>query len=346
MQSILNFFKQKSKYEATSIEDVQFKLKKYGICYVPNALTDDECVQMISGTWDFIEHLTQNDDNAIKRHDPNTWINLSSLRPGNDMLYHFWNVGHSQHLWDIRQNPKILKIFSMIWDCEPEDLLVSFDGMAFLPPPEVTSVGFMGPKSKYYHLDQSLERPYFDGIQGFVTAYDINEGDATLSFYESSHKQISNFIEEFGIIHTNDWCPFNPMEIDFFAQHCIEVQMKCPAGSLVLWDSRIVHTPVKPLPDRSKENTRCIAYLSYSKKDRISDEKLELKIKAFENMYTTNHYAHNPTLFPEVPDNHSNIKDYVTQIEFPTLSKIGYSLVGYSNEEINKFMPEESENTT
>lgn len=340
MQSILNLFSGRSKYEASSIEDVQSKLKEYGICYVPNALTEDECVQMISGTWDFIEHLTQKDNNAIKRHDPSTWINLSSLRPASDMLYHFWNVGHSQHLWDIRQNPKILKIFSMIWNCEPEDLLVSFDGMAFLPPPEVTGIGFASPNSKNYHLDQSLERPYFDGIQGFVTAYDIDEGDATLSFYESSHKQISNFIDDFGIKHSSDWVPFDSTEVAFFADRCKEVQMKCPAGSLVLWDSRLVHTPMKPIKGRKKDNTRCIAYLSYSHKDRISEESLERKIEAYENMYTTNHYAHNPALFPEVPNNHSDISNYVTQIEFPTLSRIGYSLVGYSNEEIEKYMEE------
>ena len=335
-----NLFIGESKYEATNVEDVKAKLKKYGVCYVPNVLTEEECVQMISGTWDFVEHLTQKDSAPVKRHKPDSWINLATLCPLADMLYHYWNAGHAQHLWDIRQNEKILKIFSLFWDCTPEDLLVSFDGFAFLPPPEVTDVGFAQANAKQYHLDQSLTRPYFDGIQSFVTAYDINENDATLSFYESSHLLIPEFIENFGIRTEGDWVRFNPTEETFFASRCKEVQIKCPAGSLVIWDSRTVHTPMKPMRNREISNTRCISYLSYSKKDRITEEKLLQKIEAFENMCTSNHYAHNPGYFDEVPPNHGAVENYVTQIEFPTLTPIGYSLVGYNEEEIEKFMEE------
>lgn len=335
-----NIFNRKSKYEATSVEDVDEILKKYGVCYVPNVLTDDECVQMISGTWDFLEHLTQKDDTPIQRHKPDSWVNISTLCPSADMMYHYWNAGHAQHLWNIRQNNMVLKIFSLFWKCKPEDLLVSFDGFAFLPPPEVTDIGFATPNSKQYHLDQSLLRPYFDGIQSFVTAYDINENDATLSFFESSHKYINEFIETFGIRVKGDWVRFENNEVDFFAKRCAEVQMKCKAGSLVIWDSRVVHTPVKVNKSRTKINTRCIAYLSYSKKDKITEEKQIEKINAFENMYTSNHYAHNPNFFNELPPNHTKIEDYVTQIDFPVLSRIGYSLIGYDEEEIDKLMKE------
>lgn len=338
-----NLFIGSSKYEATNIEDVKSKLKQYGICYVPNVLTEEECVQMISGTWDFLEHLTQKDDIPVKRHKPYSWTNLATLCPLSDMLYHYWNAGQSQHLWNIRQNEKILKIFSLFWDCTPEELLVSFDGFAFLPPPEVTGTGFAQANSKQYHIDQSLTRPYFDGIQSFVTAYDINDNDATLSFYESSHKLIVEFIDQFGIRSDGDWVRFEPKEVNFFASKCKEIQMKCPAGSLVIWDSRLVHTPMKPNRNREISNTRCISYLSYSKKDRIQEEKLLQKIEAFENMYTSNHYAHNPGYFNEVPPNHTRVEDYVTQIEFPTLKPIGYSLVGYNDEEIEKFMEENSD---
>lgn len=335
-----SLFNNRSKYEATNIDEVREKLKQYGICYIPDVLSEEECVQMISGTWDFFEHITQKDITPIKRHRPDSWTNLSTLCPLADMLYHYWNAGHSQHLWDIRENEKILKIFSLLWNCEPKDLLVSFDGFGFLPPPEVTDIGFAQANTKQYHLDQSLVRPYFDGIQSFVTAYDINENDATLSFYESSHLIIPEFIETFGIRTDSDWVKFNNEEINFFANKCKEEQIKCSAGSLVLWDSRTVHTPMKPIRGREISNTRCISYLSYSKKDRISEEKLMEKIEAFENMQTSNHYAHNPSYFNNVPHNHDKLENYITPINFPVLSSIGYSLVGYDDEEIKKFMEE------
>mgnify|MGYP003984477207 FL=1 len=325
-----NIFESKSKYEATNIEEIRNKIKEFGICYVPDVLTDEERLEMISGTWDFFEHLTQNDEENIRRERPDTWSNLASLCPGNDMLYHHWNAGHSQHSWTVRQNPKICQIFADLFLCDVTNLLTSFDGFAFLLPPEITGEGWYTPGSEWYHLDQSLTRSYFDGVQGFVTAYDINKGDATLSFYEKSHKFIGDFIEKFGIRVTSDWCKFTTEEVNFFDDNCTEEQMICPAKSLVLWDSRLVHCGLKPKRSRTIENTRCITYISYSPKQRIDEEKLKEKIYGYEHMLTSNHYAHNPSFFSTLPTNHNIITDYVVPIDPPILSQLGKSLVGYN----------------
>ena len=45
------------------------------------------------------------------------------------MLIQYHSVGHAQVSWDVRQNPKIVDIFAHFWKCEPEELLVSFDGL-------------------------------------------------------------------------------------------------------------------------------------------------------------------------------------------------------------------------
>ena len=337
-----NLFSQENRYEAKTVDEIRYKLREYGFCYVPNMLTEEERVAMISGTWDFFEHLTQKDEEEkIKRHDTKSWKHLASLCPNNDMIYHAWNAGHSQHLWDIRQNPKIVALYAQLWSCNPEDLLVSFDGFAFLPPPEVTNEGWYTPDSKQYHIDQSLERPYFDGYQGFITAYDINDGDATISLYEKSHLLIPEFIETFGIINKSDWVRFSTLQqIKFFHSRCKEVQIKCPANSLVIWDSRTVHTPVKPLKNREQQNTRCIAYLSYSRKTKATVDAIAEKKMAFEHMITTNHYAHKPGFFNTLPRGHQNIQDYVVPINRPVLTKIGLSLVGYDQYEIHDLFTE------
>ena len=319
-----------SKYEALSNLEVKEKLAKYGVCYVPNIITDAEKIQMISGTWDYFEHLTQDDVVPVKRQNPETWKYVTSCTPKNDMLYHYWNAGHSQHSWNIRQNPEVASIFADIWDCTIADLLVSFDGFGFLPPPEVTEDGWYTPNSEWYHLDQSLYRPHFDGVQGFVTAMDINDGDATLAFFESSNLFMKKFVETFGYISETDWVLFRKEHVDFYREHCTESRMICPAKSLVLWDSRTVHCGIKPKSNRPKENTRCISYVSYSKKDRITDEKLEEKIEAFDKMLTTNHYAHNPNYFLTLPQGHyGDIKDYVVPLNPPVLTELGRSLAGF-----------------
>ena len=54
------------------------------------------------------------------------------------MLIQHWNIGHSQASWNVRQNIKIVEIFAHFWGCSVEELLVSFDGLSFNLPPEVT----------------------------------------------------------------------------------------------------------------------------------------------------------------------------------------------------------------
>ena len=41
------------------------------------------------------------------------------------MLLQNWKIGHSQFVWDIRQNKKVAKVFSKIWNVPSKDLLVS-----------------------------------------------------------------------------------------------------------------------------------------------------------------------------------------------------------------------------
>ena len=54
------------------------------------------------------------------------------------MLLQHWKVGHSQFIWNLRQNPKIVNIFAKIWDCKQDELLTSFDGASFHLPSEIT----------------------------------------------------------------------------------------------------------------------------------------------------------------------------------------------------------------
>ena len=100
------------------------------------------------------------------------------------MLLQNCQVGQSQFVWDIRQNEKVIDVFKTIWGTD--DLLCSFDGASFHFPPELTNRGWF--RKLWYHTDQSYLTPDFKCIQSWVTAYDVNTGDATLSFMDKSHK--------------------------------------------------------------------------------------------------------------------------------------------------------------
>ena len=57
--------------------------------------------------------------------------------------------------------------------------------MGVFPFPEETNRGWH--RSTWYHTDQSYLRPDFECVQDWVTAYDVDEGDATLAFMEKSN---------------------------------------------------------------------------------------------------------------------------------------------------------------
>jgi len=335
----MNYEYEYEKYKAYDSESVKTLLDKYGVVIIPNVLNKEEQQNMMNGMWDMFEHLTQkwtkssdDDDYRIKRDDKKSWLSLFDLEPTNNMMYQKWNIGHAQHLWDLRMNIKIVNIFADIFNVKPEELLVSFDGLSFLPPPEDTDIGWSDGNT-WFHLDQTVTKPYFDGIQGWITGVDVEEGDGSLLFYEGSHKLIESFVENFGIRTKSDWVLLKEDENEFFKERCEMKAIKCPAGSLVIWDSRTVHCGMGPKKERKNNNFRCISYLSYSPKSTSNEGILKEKIEGFNKMKTSNHYANRATFFPTLSYklNKYDINEFVTPLEKPILNELGKSLVGLFN---------------
>jgi|LauGreSBDMM110SN_4_FD.fasta_scaffold07016_2 ectoine hydroxylase-related dioxygenase (phytanoyl-CoA dioxygenase family) len=325
----MNYYEYEKYVSSHEKESIKSVLDQYGIVIIPNILNEKECKEMLNGTWNFFEYVTNQWETPIDRNKINTWKYLLDLKPNMDMMYQKWNIGHSQHLWDIRTNMKVVNIFADFWNVKPENLLVSFDGMSFLPPPEYTNFGWSDSKT-WFHLDQTITKPYFDGIQSWITGYDVDDGDSTLIFYEGSHKLINNFVKQFGIRTKSDWFLLKKEEENFFKLNCEMKAIKCPAGSLVIWDSRLVHCAMGPIKNRKNRNFRCISYLSYAPKSLCDNETINKKIEGFTNLYTSNHYANRSTFFSTIPNEYElyELEDLITQIDPPVLNSLGKSLVG------------------
>lgn len=142
-----------SKYYCTK-ETLRDTINKFGVAIIPNILNDDECNSLVSGIWDFFEHITQMWQIPLKRDNESTWAQFYKLYPMHSMLIQHWGVGHAQVSWNLRQNEKIVELFSHFWKCSKNDLLVSFDGLSFNPPPEITKRGW-NKNNTWYHTDQS-----------------------------------------------------------------------------------------------------------------------------------------------------------------------------------------------
>lgn len=320
------------KYKATK-NTLQSVLDQYGVAIIPNVIDEKECEEMKKGMWNYLEHITQNADKKILENDKNTWKNISSLFTKHSMLIQQWGVGHAQYAWDLRQKEKIVNIFAKLWNCEKEDLLVSFDGLSFHMPPEITGEGWYK-NNGWLHTDISYTRSDEKSIQSWITANDVNNGDATLTVLESSHLYHKEFGEHFGITDKSDWYVIdknkdNDEEMKFYKDKgCVQKYIKCPKGSMVFWKSQTIHSGIEAIKTREKENIRCVSYLCYVPRNMATERDLRKKIKAFETLRTTSHYPHKIKMFPKIPRTYGSPVPNITDVPKPILTDLGKKLAG------------------
>jgi ectoine hydroxylase-related dioxygenase (phytanoyl-CoA dioxygenase family) len=304
-------------------------LDNYGVAIIPNILNPEECENLKSEVWDYFEHITQTWELPVSRENEKSWRELFKLFPKHSMLHQHFRCGHSQAVWNVRQNPNVVNVFSEIWKTKPEDLLSSFDGLSFAVPPEITNRGWYR-NNTWYHCDQSFTRPNFECIQGWVTAFDVNEKDATLAFYEGSHKFHADFGTKFEIKNKKDWYKLTNEEEQFFIDKgCPEQRIKCPAGSLVLWDSRTIHCGTEAMRGREHANFRLVVYTCYQPRTFATEKQLIKKRKAFEQLRMTSHWPAKIRLFPKIPYTYGNSIPEITHISNPILTPIGFKLAGF-----------------
>lgn len=316
----------------TTPENLIHTINKYGVAIIDNVLDKEECKALLKGFWEFLSHISQTWEVPIEKDNPESWTGFSKLLPLHSQLLQYYSIGQSQFIWDIRQNEKVLKIFSELWCVPVEDLLVSFDGASFHMPPEITKKGnFKG--NVWMHTDQSPLRAGFECVQAWVTALDVNPGDATLTVLEGSNRFHDHISKRYKSKERKNWYKLtNQEQYDYFIKKlkCKRVCIKCPAGSMVFWDSRTMHAGQESLLKRKKQNFRCIAYLCYTPRELASAADIRKKIKAFEELRTTSHWPHKPTLFATKPRLYPGMKlPEITPIEAPVLTEIGYILAGY-----------------
>ena len=320
----------------TTPENCKEMIEKYGVAIIPNILNNDEIIQMNNGMWDYLEYITQKFITPISRNHNETWVEYLKLYPKHSMLLQQYGVGHSQFVWDIRQNPKVVNIFSKIWNVKNDELITSFDGASFHFPPEDTNRGWY--RQTWYHTDQSYSRPNFECIQSWITGYDVDEGDATLAFMESSNNYHKEFYDNF--INKNieftekgnklDWYKHDSLEQYFYKERgCIEKRIKCKAGDMVLWDSRTIHCGTEPLRNRNNKKLRNVVYVCMKPRKFATAANLKKKQKAFNELRMTTHWPEKSKLFPKTPRTYGGDLPNVTEIQKPNLTELGMKLAGF-----------------
>jgi hypothetical protein len=308
-------------------EKINEILDAYGVAIIPNVLTLEECEKGIVGMWEYLEGLGL----GIDRNLPETYVNFYKLMPSHGMLIQHWSIGQAEFAWLVRQHPKIVGIYAQLYNVNSEDLIVSMDGASLHFPPEITKRGAQK-RPVTYHSEQSFMRPDRDTIQAWVNFFDTNSGDATLAFWEASHQYHATFREQFPEIGgKKNWYQFkDPVHLAFYQARCQEKRVVCPKGSLVLWDSRTIHTGIASQPNRVLPNYRAVVYVCYQPRSFATAKQLEKKQKAYENLRLTSHHPIENRLFPKHPRTYGLELPTIIPLSCPAeLTSLGKRLVGY-----------------
>jgi len=285
-------------------QELKACLERFGVSIIKNVLDPEYCDNTFYEICDTLNYVTSNLDKPFDVNNSSTWNTLEKLKPVKGMIFQNWGLGHCQPIWNLRCNRNIINVFEKIY--ETNDLLVSYDAFSFLPPPEITRKNWHS--NSWYHCDQKLSNDFLECYQGWISLTDTDIGDATLSVILKSHRMHYDFKRIFNIEEKGDFVMMKD-HIDELLRMFpfVEHRITCPKGSLVLWDSRLLHSGDLPLKTRKNANFRCVSYLCYTPRSLCTPSNLKRKkqllYKRGNNGYlrTTNHYPHRPVMFPEIP---------------------------------------------
>lgn len=299
------------------------RLETHGVAVIPSILTPAECTALEDQMWVEFSDLTK----GRLQRDPATWRTLYDLFPLHSMLVQHWSVGHMQWVWDVRQHPSVVGTFAQLWNCAPEDLITSFDGVSLHLPPEETRRGWYR-GNDWLHTDMRFTPDQPRMLQAFVTLRDLRPGDATFMYMEGSHKLHKDFGEKFGLTNSKEnWFRLATDEQKEFFAECPRVRVEAPAGSLVIWDSRTFHCGSEPLKTRTSPNVRAVAYVCMVPRSMAPVKVQEKRRKTFKELRMTTHVPHECKLFAKTPRTYGNSLPDLAPVPPPRLTPLGQSLV-------------------
>lgn len=306
-------------------------LSQYGFCVINNVITENESNKLAIDMANTLSYASSNMSKPFNINDRTTYNTLREMLPTKGMIFQNFGLGQAQCCWDIRCNNKVISCFSDLYGTS--DLLTSIDGFSFTVPPELNDgKGFH--KDSWYHFDQSTMRSNFECVQGWVTALDVNQGDASLVIMVGSHMHHHNYGNTFGHVK-DDWVMVKD-NIQFFKDHgCFEYRIICPKGSLVLWDSRTLHYGSQPLNNRPIQSFRSIVYVCYTPRDWSTEKDRKKKVEYFQNRgshgykRTTTHWPHRPKIFPELPRTYGSVLPPILQLPDPIIDNNYMRMIGF-----------------
>lgn len=205
--------------------------RQHGWVVVPDVIPADLCDEMAAVLWDYIE---------ADPDDRSTWYSMpahSSARPTRKAVSGMVEMYHHPVMWKIREHQRLYDVFVDLWGTEA--LWVTID-RANVNLPNTDGWHFEG----FLHWDiDPVAHQAARNIQASVSLADAVAGSGALQIVPQLFDRWNEMAE------TQRGAP-NPKLPDTDGMEVVEVEST--KGSLVLWDSRMVHGAAANTSDQAR----------------------------------------------------------------------------------------------
>jgi len=317
-------------YPLTDIDNLRQKLETDGVAVIPNILNQNQLNSAINGMHNWLRDVWTTDTDRIYMEQQATYRNFYKFLPLHSGMLQHHGIGHQQFVWDIRQNRNVIKTFETIWS-DP-DLFVSFDGVNFVFPPEITKKGYYQ-GAQWFHTDQSSFKKGLHCIQGLVNLFDVTEGDGTLSVLTGSNKLHEEFFSQHQIEEKADWFKLSDNHLEWFLDNgCEWKNVLAPPGSMIFWDSRTFHMAIEPQKGRPNQNFRYVVYVCMKPKAGATKSDIKKKINTFVERRMTSHWPYPVKMFSKQPRTYGadlpDLNEQIVSHNKLIMKKRGLKLIG------------------
>lgn len=273
------------------VRKAALEIEEKGYAVIPDVFSDEECADRIKSMW---QHLSDISDGKLTPDMDYSRARASDLLPHKHGIIEAWRFNHLRTIREIRREKRIISIFALLYGTD--QLTGSIDRVNFKFPGRPYKSNDTWP-----HVDQHAAKLNRISIQSYVTFLPCNDDSPGIRFYEGSHKIFADFFAaKRGDAKNSDWNTLTPEERISLPLTCPLVKPTYGAGSMVLWDSRVVHDPDD---GTNFKDGRFVVYVCFNKLwEKKDDKKLwEKKKDAFLECRATSHSPLPQKMFAKCP---------------------------------------------
>ena len=267
-------------------------LEERGYAVIESLFTEQECTQLTNNMWTLLEGASNGD---LTRDLDYATVKASRLPSHKHGILECYGLNHAEFVRRVRRDPRVLEVFALLYGTD--QLTGSMDRVNWKFPGRAYHS-----QGDWCHADQHPRQPDRIAVQSYLTVTAQREESPGNRFYEGSHAIFSEFFADQRDDErpSSDWTRLTDDQRTALRAKCPLVKPQCPVGSLVLWDSRTVHSPSE---GTDFADGRFAIYLCYSPLwgKAACDSTLKGKQEAFTQRRATAHCPVPQTLFGKTP---------------------------------------------